>query len=127
MKVATIPGDGTGPEVTAEAIKVLDAVSKIEGFAYETQEFDFGGERYLKTGDILPEGAVDELQACDAIFLGAVGHPDVQPAVFGFTEDWESIPFPQQQTSVCLADRRSQQDTVSRRTTRQSWYVFAKA
>ena len=81
MKVATIPGDGTGPEVTAEAIKVLDAVSKIEGFAYETQEFDFGGERYLKTGDILPEGAVDELQACDAIFLGAVGHPDVQPGI----------------------------------------------
>ncbi|MDA1017803.1 MAG: 3-isopropylmalate dehydrogenase [Planctomycetota bacterium] len=81
MKVATIPGDGTGPEVTAEAIKVLEAVSKIEGFTYETQEFDFGGERYLKTGEILPEGAVDALKACDAIFLGAVGHPDVQPGI----------------------------------------------
>ena len=49
LKIAVIPGDGTGPEVTAEALKVLAAVSKLEKFTYETQNFDWGGERYLKT------------------------------------------------------------------------------
>lgn len=81
MKIAVIGGDGTGPEVTAEALKVLDAVAKQEGFTYETTEFDFGGERYLKTGETLPEGAVDQLRAFDAIYLGAVGHPDVAPGI----------------------------------------------
>ena len=80
-KIAVIGGDGTGPEVTAEAIKVLDAVSKLEGFQYETTPFDFGGERYLRTGETLPEGAVDELRGFDAIYLGAVGHPDVAPGI----------------------------------------------
>ena len=81
MKIAVIPGDGTGPEVTTEALKVLDAVSKLEGFDYSTQDFDFGGERYLKTGEILPDGAVEELRKYDAIYLGAVGHPDVPPGI----------------------------------------------
>jgi 3-isopropylmalate dehydrogenase len=81
MKIAVIPGDGTGPEVTAEALKVLAAVAKLEGFDYSTQEFDFGGERYLKTGEVLPDGAVAELQNFDAMYLGAVGHPDVPPGV----------------------------------------------
>jgi 3-isopropylmalate dehydrogenase len=80
-KIAVIGGDGTGPEVTAEAIKVLDAVSKLDGFQYETTPFDFGGERYLRTGETLPEGAVDELRGFDAIYLGAVGHPDVAPGI----------------------------------------------
>ncbi len=80
-KIAVIGGDGTGPEVTAEALKVLGAVAAIEGFSYETQDIDYGSERYLRTGDILPEGAVDELRQFDAIFLGAVGHPDVQPGI----------------------------------------------
>ncbi len=81
MKIAVIGGDGTGPEVTAEAVKVLDAVAKIEAFTYETKDFDFGGERYLKTGETLPEGAVEELRNFDAIYLGAVGHPDVAPGI----------------------------------------------
>ncbi|MFT5525998.1 MAG: 3-isopropylmalate dehydrogenase [Pirellulaceae bacterium] len=81
MKLAVIGGDGTGPEVTAEALKVLDAISKLEGFAYTTTDFDFGGERYLRTGETLPAGAVEELKAFDAIFLGAVGHPDVAPGI----------------------------------------------
>lgn len=81
IKIAVIGGDGTGPEVTAEALKVLDTVSKLEGFGFELQDFDFGGERYLKTGEILPETAVDELRKYDAIFLGAVGHPDVAPGI----------------------------------------------
>ncbi len=81
LKIAVIGGDGTGPEVTAEAVKVLQAVAKLEGFSYELQDFDFGGERYLKSGQVLPDEAVDELRAYDAIFLGAVGHPDVAPGV----------------------------------------------
>jgi 3-isopropylmalate dehydrogenase len=81
LKLAVIPGDGTGPEVTAEALKVLAAVSKLEGFTYETTNFDWGGERYLRTGETLPAGAVAELRRFDAIYLGAVGHPDVKPGI----------------------------------------------
>jgi 3-isopropylmalate dehydrogenase len=81
LKLAVIPGDGTGPEVTAEALKVLAAVAKLEGFTFETKNFDWGGERYLKTGETLPAGGVDELRKFDAIYLGAVGHPDVKPGI----------------------------------------------
>ena len=81
LKIAVIPGDGTGPEVTAEALKVLAAVAKLENFTFETQHFDWGGERYLKTGETLPAGGVDELRKFDAIYLGAVGHPDVKPGI----------------------------------------------
>ena len=81
MRIAVIAGDGTGPEVTAEALKVLGTASKIDGFGYETKEFDFGGERYLRTKETLPDGAVDELRTYDAIYLGAVGHPDVAPGI----------------------------------------------
>jgi len=81
MKIAVIPGDGTGPEVTREAIKVLDTISKLDGFSYETNEFDFGGDRYLRTGEILPDGSLEELKAHDCIYLGAIGHPDVQPGI----------------------------------------------
>ncbi len=81
LRIAVIGGDGTGPEVVAEGLKVLAAVAKLDGFAYETVDFDFGGDRYLRTGETLPTGAVDELRTFDAIFLGAVGHPDVQPGI----------------------------------------------
>jgi 3-isopropylmalate dehydrogenase len=81
LRLAVIPGDGTGPEVTVEALKVLQAVSQLEGFTYETQHFDFGGDRYLKSGEVLPAGAVDELRSYDAILLGAVGHPQVAPGI----------------------------------------------
>ncbi len=81
MKIAVIGGDGTGPEVTREALKVLQSVSQIEEFTYELTELDYGGERYLKTGEILPSGAVELLRQHDAIFLGAVGHPDVTPGI----------------------------------------------
>jgi len=81
LKIAVIGGDGTGPEVTAEALKVLKAIAADEGFSYETRNFDFGGERYLRTGETLPDGAVEELKAFDSIFLGAVGHPDVAPGI----------------------------------------------
>jgi len=80
-RIAVIPGDGTGPEVVREGLKVLRAVSDIEGFRVETVHFDFGGERYLKTGEVLPDGAIEELRTFDAIYLGAVGHPDVKPGI----------------------------------------------
>ena len=80
-KIAVIPGDGTGPEVVAEALKCLEAAAGKFEFKYETTEFDFGGERYLRTGETLPEGAVDELRTFDTILLGAIGHPDVKPGI----------------------------------------------
>jgi 3-isopropylmalate dehydrogenase len=81
LKIAVLGGDGTGPEVTAEALKVLDAVSKLESFKYELNHLDWGGEKFLKTNVILPEDGVETLKTHDAIFLGAVGHPDVKPGV----------------------------------------------
>ena len=81
MKIAVIGGDGTGPEVTAEALKVLKAASEMDGFTYELTDLDWGSQRYMKTGEILPEGAVDLLSGHDAIYLGAVGHPDVTPGL----------------------------------------------
>jgi 3-isopropylmalate dehydrogenase len=81
IKIAVIGGDGTGPEVVREGLKVLEAVSKIENFKYELTPYDLGGERYLKTGEILPESVIDELRKFDAIYLGAVGHPDVKPGI----------------------------------------------
>src|SRR5258708_589385 len=81
MRIALIGGDGTGPEVAAEGLKVLAAAASLENFKYELVPFDFGGERYLRTGETLPAGAVDELRKFDAIYLGAVGHPDVKPGI----------------------------------------------
>lgn len=79
--IAVIPGDGTGPEVIKEGIKVLDAVSKRFGFTLNFHYYDFGGDRYLSTGEILPDGATHELKKYDAIYLGAIGHPDVKPGI----------------------------------------------
>ncbi|MFZ2447935.1 MAG: 3-isopropylmalate dehydrogenase [Syntrophobacteraceae bacterium] len=80
-RIAVLPGDGTGPEVVREALKALDAVSAWAGFKTERVRFDLGGERYLRTGDILPASALDELKTFDAILLGAIGHPDVKPGI----------------------------------------------
>lgn len=81
LKVAVIGGDGTGPEVVAEGVKVLKAVAGLEGFKVDFTEFDYGGDRYLKTGEILPAGAADELAKYRAILLGAIGHPQVAPGI----------------------------------------------
>ena len=80
-KIAVIPGDGTGPEVTAEALKVLAAVSSKYNIQYQTKVFDFGGERYLKTGKTLEISDIVELKGYSAILLGAIGHPDVKPGI----------------------------------------------
>ncbi len=79
--IAVLPGDGTGPEVVNEGIKVLKATSDKFGFKFNFEWFDFGGDRYLKTGEILPDSAVEEFRKFDAIFLGAIGHPDVKPGI----------------------------------------------
>ncbi|MGA2063065.1 MAG: 3-isopropylmalate dehydrogenase [Thermoguttaceae bacterium] len=81
LRVAVIGGDGTGPEVAAEGVKVLRAVAKLEGFQLETKDYDLGGNRYLKTGEILPPAVIEELRTFPAILLGAVGHPDVAPGI----------------------------------------------
>jgi len=80
-KIAVIPGDGTGPEVVREGLKVLEAVAAKKDIVYELVKFDLGGERYKKTGELLPDSVVEELRQCDVIYLGAIGHPDVKPGV----------------------------------------------
>ncbi len=80
-RIAVLPGDGTGPEVVREALKVLDAVSRLEGFTTEQVHYDLGGDRYLRTGEVLPQSALDELRTFDSILLGAIGHPDVKPGI----------------------------------------------
>ncbi len=80
-KIAVIPGDGTGPEVINEGVKVLKAVSDRFGFDLDLTWYDYGGERYLQTGEVLPEGAVKDLEQFRAIYLGAIGHPDVRPGI----------------------------------------------
>ncbi len=80
-KIAVIPGDGTGPEVVREGMKVMEAASKKFDFKYDAKTFDFGGERYLKTGKILEDNDIEELRKYSAIFLGAIGHPDVKPGI----------------------------------------------
>jgi 3-isopropylmalate dehydrogenase len=72
-----IGGDGIGPDVVAEAIKVARAA----GVRLDTVEYDLGGARYLRTGEVLSDATVDELRGFDAILLGAVGTPDVPPGV----------------------------------------------
>lgn len=80
-KIAILPGDGTGPEVVAEGIKVLKALEKPAGLNFDFTHFDLGGERYKRTGEILPDSVLEELKSFKAIYLGAIGHPDVKPGI----------------------------------------------
>jgi 3-isopropylmalate dehydrogenase len=75
--IAVIGGDGIGPEVVAEALKVVRAA----GVDLDTTGYDLGGDRYLRTGEVLPDAVLDELRAAHAILLGAVGDPAVPPGV----------------------------------------------
>ncbi|MCH9031871.1 MAG: 3-isopropylmalate dehydrogenase [candidate division Zixibacteria bacterium] len=77
-KIAVFGGDGIGPEVVREGLKVLSAVAPLEGFTYETTEYPFGSERYLETGELIPESVFDELRGFDAVYLGAIGDPRVE-------------------------------------------------
>ncbi len=80
-KIAVLPGDGTGPEVVAEGLKVLKAAGAKFGFTYETTTYNWGGENFLATGVTLPENFKSELEKHDAAFLGAIGHPGVKPGI----------------------------------------------
>ena len=80
-KIAVIPGDGTGPEVINEGLKVLEAASEKFNFKYEKKVYDVGGKRYISTGEILPDSVLNELRSFDAIYLGAIGDPNVKPGI----------------------------------------------
>jgi 3-isopropylmalate dehydrogenase len=79
--IAVIGGDGTGPEVVHEAVKVLDAAATKFELKLNYTKYDIGGERYLRTGEILPESVLEELRKFPAILLGAIGHPNVKPGI----------------------------------------------
>ena len=81
IQLAVVPGDGIGPEVVAEGLKVLAAVAAVEGVEVSTQEYDLGARRWHATGETLPDSVLDELRGHDAILLGAVGDPSVPSGV----------------------------------------------
>jgi 3-isopropylmalate dehydrogenase len=80
-EIAVIPGDGTGPEVVAEGIKVLEAVAAKYDFGYHFCNYDIGGDHYLATGETLSDQILESLSQKDAIYLGAIGHPQVQAGI----------------------------------------------
>jgi 3-isopropylmalate dehydrogenase len=79
--IAVIGGDGVGPEVTAQALKALDAAAGAFGFSLRATDYDFGGRRWLRTNEVLPDPVLAELRGYDAILLGAVGTPEVPPGI----------------------------------------------
>lgn len=79
--IALMPGDGTGPEVLQEGVKVLEALAPKYGLKFNFTKYDFGGERYKRTGETLPQSAIEDLKKHNAIYLGAIGHPDVKPGI----------------------------------------------
>ena len=80
-KIALIPGDGIGKEVVKEGLKVLEYFNSKNDLDISFEEFDLGADRYLKTGDLVPETELNKLETFDAIYLGAVGDPEVQPGI----------------------------------------------
>jgi 3-isopropylmalate dehydrogenase len=80
-RVGVIAGDGTGPEVVREGRKVLEAVAAAEGFGVEPVEYELGGDRWLRTGETLPDPVLDEFRTLDALYLGAVGDSRVPPGL----------------------------------------------
>jgi len=79
--IAVIGGDGTGPEVVREAVKVLEVAAKKFKLKLNYTDYDLGGARYLRTGEALPDSVLAELRKFPAILLGAIGHPDVKPGI----------------------------------------------
>jgi 3-isopropylmalate dehydrogenase len=80
-KIGVLGGDGIGPEVTAEGLKVLEEVARIEEVRYELVEYPYGSDLYLKTGELVTDEVIDEWRTLDAVLLGAIGHPDVEPGL----------------------------------------------
>ncbi len=85
FSLAVIPGDGIGPEVTDQALVVLDAVAPRHGVSFDRTTYDLGAERYLATGEVLPDAVLEEIRSHDAILLGAVGgrpgDPNLPPGI----------------------------------------------
>ncbi|MBW2621583.1 MAG: 3-isopropylmalate dehydrogenase [Deltaproteobacteria bacterium] len=81
FNIGLVPGDGTGPEVLREGRKIVSAAAKKYGFTINFTEYDLGGDRYLATGDLLPDSTLSEFKDLDAIYLGAIGHPEVKPGI----------------------------------------------
>jgi 3-isopropylmalate dehydrogenase len=79
--IAVIPGDGTGPEVVAEGIKVLKSVAGKCDFTMNFTNYNLGGDHYKATGEILSDETLESLAGYDAMYLGAIGHPDVKPGI----------------------------------------------
>src|SRR5258708_4945122 len=79
--LAVLGGDGTGPEVVREAVKVLDVAANKFGLKLNYTPYDIGGDRYIRTGEVLPDSVLNELKKFPAILLGAIGHPDVKPGI----------------------------------------------
>jgi 3-isopropylmalate dehydrogenase len=79
--IAVIPGDGIGPEVTAQGIKALEALSRAYGVKFFFHRYPVGGDHYLKTGSLLPDKVIQELKEMEAIYLGALGHPGVKSGI----------------------------------------------
>ena len=79
--IGVIAGDGVGPEVVRHGLAALDRVAHAHGLTFERVPFDLGSDRYLKTGEVLPDSVLEDLRKCDAIYLGAVGDPRVPPGV----------------------------------------------
>jgi len=79
--IGVLGGDGIGPEVMREGLKVLEATAQVEGFKYELVEYPYDSEHYLKTGELVPDSVIDEWRTLDAFLLGAIGHPDVEPGL----------------------------------------------
>ncbi len=80
-KIAVLPGDGIGPEVVNEGLKVLNALTETHSIKFDFTTFDIDSDRYLRTGKLLTDEDVDELRKFDAIFLGAVGDDRIQPGI----------------------------------------------
>src|ERR1700741_3602651 len=79
--IAVMGGDGTGPEVVREAVKVLDVAAKKFDLKLNYTNYDIGGDRYIRPGEALPDSVLAELKKFPAILLGAIGHPDVKPGI----------------------------------------------
>ena len=82
--IAVIPGDGIGPEVVAEGLRVLERIAAMEGFRVRTVKYPFGAEHYLSTKEIFPESAFSEVRQQQAILLGAIGDPRIEVGLLEF-------------------------------------------
>ncbi len=80
-RISVIPGDGIGPEIISEGIKVIEAAGDVTGIKFDWRYHPFGADHYLKTGEVLPDDALEEMERTDSIFLGAVGDPRVRPGI----------------------------------------------